>query len=55
MRIVGSEKQVKMGQRCLKKGISKEGWWKHQQTPRVKDMVIRLGKPETFSKKPMGM
>jgi len=55
MEIVRSGKQAKIGQRSPKKGISKGGWCKNQQTPKVKDMVIRSRKPERFSKKPIGM
>jgi len=41
-----------MGWKSPKKGINKGGWRKGQQTPKVKDIVIGLGKPERFSKSP---
>ena len=36
MRIIRNGKQVKMSWRSPKKGISKWGWCKGQQTPKVK-------------------
>ena len=52
MEIIRNRKQEKMGQRSPKKWISIRGWCIGQQTPKVKDMVIGLGKPEIFSKSP---
>ena len=52
MRIIRSRKQAKMGRRSPKKGISKAGWCKGRQTPKVYDMIIGPGKPERFSKSP---
>ena len=52
MEIKRNGKQAKIGQRSPKKGISKWGWCKGQQTPKVKDMVIGLGKPERCSQSP---
>ena len=55
MGIVRNRKQVRMGQRSPKKGISKGGWYKSQQITKVKDMPIGSAKSKKFSKKPMGM
>ena len=52
MGIIRSGKQAKRGQRSRKKGISKWGWYKGQQAPKVKNMVIGLGKPKRRSKGP---
>ena len=41
-----------MSRRSPKKGLSKWGWCKGQQTPKVKDMVIGLEKPKACSKSP---
>ena len=50
--IIRNRKQAKMGRKSPKKGISKWGWCKGQQTPKVKDIVIGLGKLKRFSKNP---
>ena len=52
MGIIRSGKQAKMGWRSPKKGISKWGRYKSQQTPKVKNMVIGPGKPKRHSKSP---
>ena len=52
MRIIRKGKQAKMDWRSPKKGISKWGWYKVQQTPKVKDMTIGSGKPKRCSKSP---
>ena len=49
MRIIRNGKQVKMSWRSPKKGISKWGWCKGQQTPKVKNMVIGQGKPKEMN------
>ena len=49
MRIIRNGKQVKMSRRSPKKGISKWGWCKGQQTPKVKNMVIGQGKPKEMN------
>ena len=45
MGIIRNEMQAKVGQRRPKKGISKWGWCKGQQTPKVKDMILGSRKP----------
>ena len=52
MRIIRNEKQAKMSQRSPKKGISKWCWYKGQEDPKVKDMIIESGKPKRHSKSP---
>ena len=52
MGIIRNGKQAKIGWRSPKKGISKWGRCKGQQTSKVKDMIIGLGKPKNFSKSP---
>ena len=50
--IIRNGKQAKMGRRIPKKGISKWGLCKGQQTSKVKDMVVGPGKPERIHKNP---
>ena len=52
MGIIRSRKLAKMGRSSPKREISKWDWCKGQQTLKVKDMVIRPGKFERFSKSP---
>ena len=50
--IIRNRKQAKMGRKSPKKGISKWGWCKGQQTPKVRDMVIGSRKSERLIKNP---